>query len=151
MLVDHKTANLTMPKALQIFNNWARLRGLSAETMRGYEVDSRQFVKWYGGLGLGLTEVTSDHIEGFVQYLIDQRGCKATSVNRKLNTLDRFFYCLKKKGWVPNNPVDEVERLKTTETERTYLNPCEIQAMLSHIAHPILYFLYALWSIPESG
>ncbi|MEK3935730.1 tyrosine-type recombinase/integrase [Sporosarcina sp. FSL W7-1349] len=140
MLVDHKTANLTMPKALQIFNNWARLRGLSAETMRGYEVDSRQFVKWYGGLGLGLTEVTSDHIEGFVQYLIDQRGCKATSVNRKLNTLDRFFYCLKKKGWVPNNPVDEVERLKTTETERTYLNPCEIQAMLSHIAHPILYF-----------
>lgn len=80
-----------------------------------------------------------------MRYLIIERGCQPTTINRKLNTLDRLFYCLKRKGFLVKNPLEEVDRLKTIEKERNYLTRQKLNSLLAAIDHEILYpFIFTM-------
>ncbi|WP_078817063.1 phage integrase N-terminal SAM-like domain-containing protein [Sporosarcina newyorkensis] len=121
------------------------LRGLSQETLRGYKIDSCQFLKWLLPREVSIGEITGELIEEFMRYLIFERGCQPTTINRKLNTLDRLFYCLKRKGFIMKNPLEEVDRLKTIEKERNYLTRQELNSLLAAIDHEILYpFIFTM-------
>ncbi|NYF23570.1 tyrosine-type recombinase/integrase [Sporosarcina sp. JAI121] len=132
-----------MNEALDVFEEWSSLRGMSHETMRGYYVDSQQFARWIGeksNAPVLIPAITVQHIEEFMRYLVKERKCMPRSVNRKLNTLAMFFQCMKKKNIIAENPLDEIERMKVPDTERTYLNRDEVEAIIDAINHPVLHY-----------
>ena len=130
-------------KAIHEFQEWLLIRGLSTETLRGYHMDIHQFSKWITSDSNGpvlIDEITVKQIEAFVSYLSHERGCQARSVNRKINALSTFFQCMKKKKYIVENPLEDFERMKVPDSERTYLNKEEIEAIIQAIDHPIIHY-----------
>ena len=130
-------------EAMVLFEEWLVLRQLSEETVRGYRIDVRQFYEWRSQLWnapVNVCMLESRHFEGYVDYLLSVRGCQPRSVNRKLNALSTFFECLILKDWIVHNPMDKVTRLKVVEDERSYLTAEEVDRLLRHVEHPVVYY-----------
>src|SRR5690606_20748189 len=48
--------------------------------------------------------------------------------------------CMKKRHVVLTNPLDDVERMKIPDTERTYLSRDEVEAVIKAIEHPVIHY-----------
>ncbi|MFD1031862.1 tyrosine-type recombinase/integrase [Metaplanococcus flavidus] len=132
-----------MNEGLELFEEWLAVRGMSQETRRGYAMDSRQFAKWMGqksNAPVLVPMVTGNHIEDFIRYLVGERKCMPRSINRKLNTLSMFFQCMKKKKVIEESPLEDIERMKVPDTERTFLTRDEVEAIIGAITHPVLHY-----------
>ncbi|MGE0077301.1 MAG: tyrosine-type recombinase/integrase [Bacteroidales bacterium] len=84
-------------------------RGYSANTLRSYGDDVRQFMA-FAGLdpeSSDLSSITHRHIRAWISSLISQ-GVSPRSVNRKLSSLRSFFKFLIREGVVKNNPLSKV-------------------------------------------
>ncbi|MFD0942927.1 tyrosine-type recombinase/integrase [Savagea faecisuis] len=130
-------------EAMEMFDEWLRLRQLSMETVRGYGIDVRQFYEWRSrkwNAPINVCALESRHFEGYIAYLMSERACQPRSVNRKLNALSTFFECLILKDWMTHNPMEKVMRLKVVEDERTYLTAEEVDRLLRHVDHPVVYY-----------
>lgn len=130
-------------EAIEIFEEWLQLRQLSPETVRGYGIDVRQFYEWRSkkwNAPINVCALESRHFEGYIAYLMEERACQPRSVNRKLNALSTFFECLILKDWMTHNPMEKVTRLKVVEDERTYLTAEEVDRLLRHVDHPVVYY-----------
>ena len=135
------TDSLLLSQVIPLFLDWLKARGMREETLRGYKMDVNQFLNWTAERSNGpvfVDEVQLSHVEAFVAYLTNDRDSKPRTINRKINALSTFFTCLKKKKLVRENPVDDVERVKVPESERTYLGKDEIEAIINAIKHPVL-------------
>lgn len=134
---------LELDEALAIFDSWASLRGLSEETIRGYKIDSRQFAKYISQTvtnPIYINDISDQHIEEFMHFLVGEKKCSPATVNRKLNTLKMFFRCMKRKKLILEDPVEETERMKVVEKEMNYLTHQELRKILNSIDHPTLYY-----------
>jgi site-specific recombinase XerD len=130
-------------QAIPVFEEWLSMRGMSGETMRGYLVDINQFNRWMTSKSnspVFVDEITARHVEEFVSYLTNERGCKPRTVNRKINALSTFFQCMKKKKILSENPLEDFERVKVPDSERIYLNREEVEAIIQAIDHPVLHY-----------
>ena len=130
-------------EAMGMFEEWLELRQLSSETVRGYGIDVRQFYEWRSqkwNAPINVCALESRHFEGYVSYLLSERACQPRSVNRKLNGLSAFFECLILKDWMSHNPIEKVTRLKVMEDERTYFTGDEVDRLLRHVDHPVVYY-----------
>lgn len=137
------TTSILIHQAMPEFQEWLKIRGLSQETLRGYHVDLRQFSKWITAASNGpvfIDEITVKQLEKFVAYLTYERGCQPRSVNRKINSLSIFFHCMKQKKFIEENPLNAIDRVKVPESERTYLNKNEVEAIIQAIDHPVLHY-----------
>lgn len=135
--------SLLLSKAIPLFLDWLKARGMREETLRGYKMDVNQFLKWLSDRSncpVFVDEVTLPQVEAFVEYVTNERDSKPRTINRKINALSTFFTCLMKKKLVQENPVDDVERVKVPEFERTYLNKDEIEAIIHAIKHPVVHY-----------
>ncbi|WP_079935919.1 tyrosine-type recombinase/integrase [Geobacillus sp. LEMMY01] len=138
-----ETENLLLNQAIPVFEEWLSMRGMSGETMRGYLVDINQFNRWMTSKSnspVFVDEITARHVEEFVSYLANERGCKPRTVNRKINALSTFFQCMKKKKILSENPLEDFERVKVPDSERIYLNREEVEAIIQAIDHPVLHY-----------
>jgi site-specific recombinase XerD len=138
-----ETASLLLNQAIPVFEEWLSMRGMSGETMRGYLVDINQFNRWMTSKSnspVFVDEITARHVEEFVSYLTNERGCKPRTVNRKINALSTFFQCMKKKKVLSENPLEDFERVKVPDSERIYLNREEVEAIIQAIDHPVLHY-----------
>jgi len=137
------TESVLLTQAIPLFLDWLKARGMRDETLRGYRMDVSQFQRWLSDRSNGpvfVDEVTFPQVEAFVEYMTNERDSKPRTINRKINALSTFFNCLKKKKLVQENPVDDVERVKVPELERTYLNKDEIEAIIQAIKHPVIHY-----------
>lgn len=141
--MKNTTTSILIHQAIPEFNEWQNMRGLSQETIRGYQVDIRQFSQWITTASNGpvfMDEITVKQLEQFVVYLMKERECQPRSVNRKINALSTFFHCMKQKKYIEENPLNAIERVKVPEAERTYLNKEEVEAIIQAIDHPVLHY-----------
>lgn len=135
--------SILIHQAIPEFKEWLNIRGLSQETLRGYDVDIRQFSQWITSASNGpvfIDEITVKQMERFVGYLKNERKCQPRSINRKINALSTFFQCMKKKKYIEDNPLEDFERVKVPDSERNYLNKEEIEAIIQAIDHPVLHY-----------
>jgi site-specific recombinase XerD len=138
-----ETESLLLNQAIPVFEEWLSMRGMSGETMRGYLVDINQFNRWMTSKSnspVFVDEITARHVEEFVSYLTNERGCKPRTVNRKINALSTFFQCMKKKKILSENPLEDFERVKVPDSERIYLSREEVEAIIQAIDHPVLHY-----------
>ncbi|WP_240371382.1 tyrosine-type recombinase/integrase [Anoxybacteroides rupiense] len=138
-----ETTSLLLNQAIPVFEEWLSMRGMSSETMRGYLVDINQFNRWMTSKSNSpvlVKAITVRHVEEFVSYLTNARGCKPRTVNRKINALSTFFQCMKKKRILSENPLEDFERVKVPDSERIYLNREEVEAIIQAIDHPVLHY-----------
>ncbi|NRD77315.1 tyrosine-type recombinase/integrase [Bacillus sp. BRMEA1] len=139
----NNTPSLLINQAIVEFKEWIANRGLSKETLRGYDMDTRQFSRWLTAKANSpviLDEITLPHIEDFVSYLINEKEIKPSSVNRKINALSTFFQCMKKKKYITDNPMEDFQRMKVPESERIYLSKEEVEAIIQAIDHPVIHY-----------
>ena len=103
-----------MDDAIRAFVTFLDLeRGASRETLRSYQTDLRQFMKFCHSLphfsshSIDPVSVDTLTIRGYLMWL-DQKGEKKSSLARKLATLKSFYKFLTKEGWTEVNPAAHV-------------------------------------------
>ncbi len=103
-----------MDDAIRAFVTFLDLeRGASAETIRSYQADLRQFMMFCRSLphfssdSFEPASVDSLTIRGYLMWL-DERGEKKSSLARKLATLKSFYKFLTKEGRTELNPAAHV-------------------------------------------
>lgn len=135
--------SMLINQAMEEFTEWLSIRGMSSETLRSYDVDMNQFSRWVTSKSNSpviIDEITVTNIEAFVSYLINDKECKPSTVNRKINSLSTFFQCMKKKDYIVQNPLEDFERMKIPDSERVYLDKEELEAVIDAIDHPVLHY-----------
>ncbi|MFD0050311.1 tyrosine-type recombinase/integrase [Actinomycetes bacterium NPDC127524] len=135
--------SMILGRAIPLFMEWIKVKGMREETLRGYKMDVNQFQKWVSAKSNGsvfVDELQLSDVEGFVSYLSNERECKPRTINRKINALSTFFRFLKKKKLVAENPLEDFERVKVPQLERIYLDRDEIEALIKGIKHPVIRY-----------
>lgn len=135
--------SVQMYETLEGFQKWLKARGLRNETLRGYEIDLKQVIEYWSKSTNGplfVNEVGITQVDELIQYFINERKVQPPTVNRKINALSTYFGYLKKQKIIMDNPLDDYERMKVIEKERTYLNKDEIERIIDAIDHPIIRY-----------
>ncbi len=118
----------------EAFVNYLRYeRNMSPETIRAYEKDLHQFMRFFSrGDGSPVTpgEVTSLQVR---EYLADlrEKNYQKTTVVRKLATIRSFYKFLMKKGYVTTNPLVEIQTPKVEKRLPHFLAVEEIERLLN--------------------
>lgn len=84
---------------------------LSASTIVNYLADLRVFLRWGKrevGQQFSLTQVSQEHIRLYRHYLAQELGRAASTVNRHLMALRKFFALARELGDVPDDPTNGV-------------------------------------------
>src|SRR5262245_100530 len=90
---------------------------LSPSTVINYLADLRAFLHWGKGQltpEFSLLQVRQDHLRLYRHYLIDQLNRAASTVNRHLMALRKFFAFAKELGIVPLDPTLGVPLVQDT-------------------------------------
>lgn len=126
--------NPGLEEAITAFAESLQEEDLSTSTQVGYCRDIQTFFAWYREL-----EPQQDSISGvrtldlgaYRSHLLDVEIRAASTVNRKLQALRKFFRFARKQGWRGDNPA---ERVRTVRTGKALLprglNKKEVQALL---------------------
>jgi integrase/recombinase XerC len=118
----------------EVFVSYLRYeRNMSPETIRAYEKDLHQFLRFFAK-GEGETthpgELTSLQIREYLQHLKDKNYQKTTVV-RKLATIRSFYKCLLKKSLVTGNPLSDIPTPKVEKKIPHFLGTEEVEKLLN--------------------
>ena len=118
----------------EAFVNYLRYeRNMSPETIRAYEKDLHQFIRFFSkGDGIPVTpgEITSLQVREYLADLRDKNYQKTTVV-RKLATIRSFYKFLQKKGHVMASPLTEIQTPKVEKRLPHFLAVEEVERLLS--------------------
>ncbi|WP_368634535.1 tyrosine-type recombinase/integrase [Kurthia gibsonii] len=142
------TKNMMIQQAFKKYSNYLSQRGMSKETIRGYQVDLTQFQVYMSSKLNGpvvMQSITQEDVEDFIQVSRKEKEWSAKTVNRKINSLASFFKYLYKQKQVTTNIMEDVERVKVPHKERSFLTSEEVVKILEHVHHQtIRAFLYTM-------
>jgi site-specific recombinase XerD len=107
--------------------------GMAPATIANYVADIQNFTAWFmGGTfeRLPLLGVSAEHIRRYCQSL-HRQGRSASTINRRLQAVRKFYDFLVQKGFSPHNPARDVERVsdRTTASPRV-LTSDEVNRLL---------------------
>jgi integrase/recombinase XerC len=118
----------------EVFVNYLRYeRNMSPETIRAYEKDLHQFLRFFAkgdGDPAQPGELTTLQIREYLQHLKDKNYQKTTVV-RKLATIRSFYKCLLKKGIVTTNPLTDIPTPKVEKKIPHFLGVEEVEKLLN--------------------
>jgi integrase/recombinase XerC len=118
----------------EVFINYLRYeRNMSPETIRAYEKDLHQFLRFFSkedGVQINPVTITPLQIREFLGNLKDKNYQKTTVV-RKLATIRSFYKCLMRKGYVETNPLAEIPTPKVEKKIPHFLGTDEIEKLLN--------------------
>ncbi len=118
----------------EAFVNYLRYeRNMSPETIRAYEKDLHQFIRFFAkgdGSPVHPGEITSLQVR---EYLADlrEKNYQKTTVVRKLATIRSFYKFLLKKGHVSTNPLVEIQTPKVEKRLPHFLAVEEVEKLLA--------------------
>jgi len=108
---------------------------LSKNTIRNYIADIKNFASWYEehhAEEIEVQKITSYHLNFFRDQMIGARRLKVSSVNRKTQSLRRFFRFLAEKKTIKINIADSIKFIRRTKsTKPNALSKNEVHALLS--------------------
>jgi integrase/recombinase XerC len=109
-------------------------RRFSSHTLTAYRNDLAQFITFLTDKQCltSVAEVRHSHIRAWiVQYM--QAGQSARSINRRLSCLKSYFKYLKKRGWVPKDPMQKVVAPKTGKKLPVFVPEHQMAALFAHV------------------
>lgn len=131
----------------QLFKKNMTYRDMSDETIKGYMKDLRCFNRFVTNIynsSVYLEDLTSDNVEDYMYYLLDEKELAPRSRNRYLFSLRSFLNYAVKKKWVSHNVASEIDPVKILQKKKVALTQEEVQQLLETIEHPIINFAIAL-------
>lgn len=118
----------------EVFVNYLRYeRNMSPETIRAYEKDLHQFLRYYSkdtGDPVDPAKITTLEIREYLAHLKD-KNYEKTTVVRKLATIRSFFKCLLRKGFVSANPLLDIPTPKVEKKIPHFLATEEVEKLLN--------------------
>ena len=108
-------------------------RNMSPETIRAYEKDLYQFLRFFSkgsGQPINPTGITTLQVREFLAAL-KERNYQKTTVVRKLATIRSFYKFLMRKGHVTTNPLTDIETPKVEKKLPHFLSTEEVEKLLN--------------------
>ncbi len=108
-------------------------RNMSPETIRAYEKDLHQFLRFYSkgdGTKVDPKLITTLQVREFLAQL-KERNYQKTTVVRKLATIRSFYKFLMRKGYVTTNPLTDIETPKVEKKLPHFLSTDEVEKLLN--------------------
>ena len=108
-------------------------RNMSPETIRAYEKDLYQFLRFFSkgsGQPINPTGITTLQVREFLAAL-KERNYQKTTVVRKLATIRSFYKFLMRKGHVTTNPLIDIETPKVEKKLPHFLSTEEVEKLLN--------------------
>lgn len=116
------------------FLQWLRFeKRYSPHTIAGYERDLQQFSDFIAARYEGTDDIAliqHYHIRTWLAELKDQQQLAATTLNRKISTLNSFYKYLQRQGITEQNPVRKLHTLRVPERLPVYLKEQETSMLL---------------------
>ena len=117
------------------FLQWLRFeKRYSPHTLSSYERDLTEFAAFMEANYPGLAEepgvIQHYHIRTWLAQLKDEKKLAATTLNRKISTLNSFYKYLQRQGHTDKNPVRKLHTLRTPERLPVYLKEQETDFLL---------------------
>ncbi len=116
------------------FVNYLRFeRNMSPETIRAYEKDLHQFLRFFhkgDGTPVHPGEISSLQVREFLAQL-REKNYQKTTVVRKLATIRSFYKFLLKKGYATTNPLTEIQTPKVDKRLPHFLAVEEVEKLLN--------------------
>ncbi len=118
----------------ETFINYLRYeRNMSPETIRAYEKDLHQFLRFFrreGVVATTPTKITPLHVREYLGYL-KEKNYQKTTVVRKLATVRSFYKCLLRKGHINTNPLADIPTPKVEKKIPHFLSTEEVEKLLN--------------------
>ncbi|MBO7264274.1 MAG: tyrosine-type recombinase/integrase [Alistipes sp.] len=114
-------------------------RRYSPHTVGGYRRDIYSFLEW---CGISAEEFDPDafkryDINDWAVHLFEDRGLKATSVNRSLASLRSFWKWLLKRGYTTHDIVSTIKQFKTPKRLPTYVPETRMDSVVDGLSEDI--------------
>jgi integrase/recombinase XerC len=117
----------------EAFVNYLRYeRNMSPETIRAYEKDLHQFIRFFAkgdGAPAAPAEISSLQVREYLAAL-REKNYQKTTVVRKLATIRSFYKFLLKKGYTTQNPLLEIQTPKVDKRLPHFLAVEEVEKLL---------------------
>jgi site-specific recombinase XerD len=117
------------------FKNYLIKQEMSINTIRNYLADIVNFSKWYKiyySDQVIADEITSYHLQSFKSHSVNTKRLKTSSINRRIQSLKRFFQFLSNKKTIKKDPTLKTKFIRRTKsTKPNALNKSEVHALLS--------------------
>lgn len=125
-------------KLLNDFKEKMIAEDTSDNTIKNYVSDIKIFYKWYQEIGFleNIDKITHYHLNTYKDYLIHNQRKKASSINRNIQSLKKFFQFMADKKLIKGNPSEKIKFLKQTKrTKPKALTKNDIHKLLSVTSH----------------
>ena len=130
MLID------SFPEAVKSFLEYLLYElNRSEKTIIAYRTDLVEFERYLkkNNAGADFTKVDANEIRSWVVDLMDEGGCSATSVNRKLSSLRSFYRFLLRRGLVKVNPMLKVVGPKKKKPLPSFVREEDMNRLLDEV------------------
>jgi len=104
--------------------------GLAQSSLASYRQDMKRFFEWCAAARRAPDTVTRPDVE---RYLADQfaQQARASSINRRLSTLRRYYRWLVENGQLAHNPCDLVDTPRAVRYLPKNLSEAQVEALLA--------------------
>ena len=107
---------------------------LSEATIHGYSFDIAAFCKWVSEIRkteIGVKDIDSIDIQSYRQHLIKKSRKNSASVNRRIQSLKRFFKWVTQTGVIVENPCEDIRFIRRgSSTQPQSLSKNEVNTLL---------------------
>ncbi len=103
--------------------------GLSAATISSYRQDMKRFNAWVTASNIGASELSRGDVERYLSAQFAEKA-RASSVNRRLSTLKRFYRWQIEMGMITRNPCELVDAPRSTRYLPKNLSETQVEALL---------------------
>lgn len=113
----------------KFINYMQGIKRSSETTLKSYKNNLTYLFEYlYENKIINITDITEDHIEGYLA------SCKTErTFNQRLSTFKHFFKWAKKKGYIEDNPAIEIDSVSVHKENPKYLNTKEKESLANSI------------------
>ena len=124
------------PNQDKLFAEFLREQDISVHTLQALVLDIRKFAKWFSTANSepwDIERVTVRDITDFREHLRNKKQQAASTINRNLSTIRKYFKWLFNKGYIAVNPASSVKELKRQPLAPQGLTRSEVRKLLREV------------------
>ncbi len=126
----------TRPKQAVLFDEFIKMLDISDSTVNALTLDIRKFAKWFTSANQepwDVERVTVRDIIDFREYLRTERKQAASTINRNLSTIRKYFKWLFSQDHISVNPAMSVKEVKRQPLAPQGLTRAEVRKLLREV------------------
>ena len=124
------------PKQEELFADFIKMLDVSKHTVNALVLDVRKFAKWFTTANQepwDIERVTIRDISDYKEYLRTEKQQAASTINRNLASIRKYFKWLSGKGCVEVNPTIGIKELKRQPLAPQGLTRAEVRKLLREV------------------